>query len=145
MSNRAPHLSKGPSDLEQNGTQRKTPVSSLVFHGLSCGVVRFVPTVSFWNHQIDASQWLMEEFLPELRGKRFRKHRKWCHTYTNYDVIFTPPMTSHRFQKRFLPNSESNTCQNTGNILLRLHLTCGKQCVQRNVVVVKVSCTLSTK
>ena len=25
----------------------------------------------------------------ELRGKRFWKHRKWCHTCTNYDVIFT--------------------------------------------------------
>ena len=25
--------------------------------------------------------------------------------YTNYDVIRTPPMTSHRFRKRFLPNS----------------------------------------
>ena len=24
--------------------------SGPVFHGLSCGVVRFVPTVSFWNH-----------------------------------------------------------------------------------------------
>ena len=43
--------------------------------------------------------------LPELRGKRFRKHRKWCHTYTNYDVIFTPPMTWHSVRKRFLPNS----------------------------------------
>ena len=40
----------------------------------------------------------------ELRGKRFRKHRKWCHTFTNYDIIFTPPMTSQRFRKRFLPN-----------------------------------------
>ena len=43
--------------------------------------------------------------LPEMRGKRFRKHRKWCHMYTNYDVIRTPPMTSHRFRKHFLPNS----------------------------------------
>jgi len=57
-----PHLSKGPSDLKQNGTQEKTPFSCPVFHCLSCGVVRFVPTVSFWNHQIEASHWLMEEF-----------------------------------------------------------------------------------
>ena len=55
------HLSKGPSDLEQNGTQEKTPFSGPVFHGLSRGVVRFVPTVSFWNHQIEASHWLKEE------------------------------------------------------------------------------------
>ena len=33
-----PHLSKGPSDLERNGTQEKTPFSAPVFHGLSCGV-----------------------------------------------------------------------------------------------------------
>ena len=44
------HLSKGPSDLEQNGTEEKTQFSGPVFHGLSRGVVRFVPTVSFWNH-----------------------------------------------------------------------------------------------
>ena len=56
------HLSKGPSDLKQNGTQEKTPFSGTVFHGLSCGVVIFVPTVSFWNHQIEASHWLKEEF-----------------------------------------------------------------------------------
>ena len=58
------HLSKGPSDLKQNGTQEKTPFSCPVFHCLSCGVVRFVPTVSFWNHQIEASHWLKEEFWP---------------------------------------------------------------------------------
>ena len=57
-----PHLSKGPSDLEQNGTQEKTPFSGPVFHGLSRGVVCFVPTVSFWNHQIEASHWMKEEF-----------------------------------------------------------------------------------
>ena len=45
--------------------------------------------------------------LAELRGKRFRKHRKWCHMYTNYDIIRTPPMTSHRVRKRFLPNSDA--------------------------------------
>ena len=56
------HLSKGPSDLKQNGTQEKTPFSGPVFHGLSRGVVCFVPTVSFWNHQIEASHWLKEEF-----------------------------------------------------------------------------------
>ena len=27
-------------------------------------VVLFVPTVSFWNHQIEASHWLKEEFWP---------------------------------------------------------------------------------
>ena len=56
------HLSKGPSDLKQNGTQEKTPFSGTVSHCLSCGVVLFVPTVSFWNHQIEASHWLKEEF-----------------------------------------------------------------------------------
>ena len=56
------HLSKGPSDLEQNGTQEMTKFSGPVFHGFSCGVVHFVPTVSFWNHQIESSYWLIEVF-----------------------------------------------------------------------------------
>ena len=62
LEDKATHLSKGPSDHEQNGTQEKTPFSGQVFHGLSRDVVRFVPTVSFWNHQIKASHWLKEEF-----------------------------------------------------------------------------------
>ena len=56
------HLSKGPSDLKQNGTQEKTPFSGTVSPCLSYGVVLFVLTVSFWNHQIEASHWLKEEF-----------------------------------------------------------------------------------
>ena len=56
------HLSKGPSDLKQNGTQEKTPFSGTVTHCLSHGVVLFVPTVSIWNRQIEASHWLEEEF-----------------------------------------------------------------------------------
>ena len=40
------HLSKLPSDLRQNGTQEKTPFSGTVFHTLSCGVLRFVASVS---------------------------------------------------------------------------------------------------
>ena len=61
---RNPHLSKGPSDIKQNGTKEKILFSGPVSHGLSCGVVLFVPTVSFWNHQIEASHWLKEEFWP---------------------------------------------------------------------------------
>ena len=57
------HLSKGPSDLKQNGTQEKTLFSGKVSDCLSCGVVLFVPTVSFWNHQIEASHWLMGRVL----------------------------------------------------------------------------------
>ena len=30
----SPHLSKRPSDLKQNGTQEKTPLSGTVFHTL---------------------------------------------------------------------------------------------------------------
>ena len=56
------HLSKGPSDLKQNGTQEMTPFSGTVSHCLSCDVFLFVPTVSFWNHQIEASHWMKEEF-----------------------------------------------------------------------------------
>ena len=56
------HLSKGPSDLKQNGTQEKTPFSGTVTHCLSDGVVLFVLTVSIWNRQIEASHWLKEDF-----------------------------------------------------------------------------------
>ena len=62
VSSHKAHLSKGLSDLKQNGTQEKTPFSGTVSHCLSCGVVLFVQTVSFWNHQIEASHWLKEEF-----------------------------------------------------------------------------------
>jgi len=87
-----PHLSKGPSDLKQNGTQEKTPFSCPVFHCLSCGVVRFVPTVSFWNHQIEASHWLMEEFWPV---------RKWFLELT----LGTKRTTPHAGAQKTLPEN----------------------------------------
>ena len=40
------HLSKGPGDLKQNGTQEKTPFSSNVFNTLSHGVIRFLRVVA---------------------------------------------------------------------------------------------------
>ena len=45
-----PHLSKHPSDLKQNGTQEKTPLSGTVFNALTHGVIRFVASVSSKNH-----------------------------------------------------------------------------------------------
>ena len=36
------HLSKGLSDLEQNGTQEWEPFSGTLFHALSHGAIRFV-------------------------------------------------------------------------------------------------------
>ena len=45
------HLAKCLSDLKQNGTQEKTPFSGIVFHTLSHGVLRFVASVSFKNHE----------------------------------------------------------------------------------------------
>ena len=44
------HLSKGLSDLKQNGTHEKKPFSGTVLHALSHGVIRFVASVSFKNH-----------------------------------------------------------------------------------------------
>ena len=41
------HLAKRPCDLEQNGTQEKTPFSGTVLQTLSHGVLRFVASVSF--------------------------------------------------------------------------------------------------
>ena len=40
---------------------RKGTYSGIVFHVLSHSVVLLL-TVSFWNHQLEASHWLIEEF-----------------------------------------------------------------------------------
>ena len=40
------HLAKRPSDLKQNGTQERTPISSNVFKTFSHGVIRFVASGS---------------------------------------------------------------------------------------------------
>ena len=40
------HLSNGPSDLKQNGTQEKTPFYITVFNTLSHGAIRFVASGS---------------------------------------------------------------------------------------------------
>ena len=44
------HLAKRPSDLKQNGTQEKAPISDTVFHTLSHDVFHFVASGSFKNH-----------------------------------------------------------------------------------------------
>ena len=56
------HLAKRPSDLKQNGPQVKTPFSGKVFQTLSHGVLRFVASVGFKNHRIEASDWLVKNF-----------------------------------------------------------------------------------
>ena len=56
------HLAKRPSDLKQNSTQVKTPFSGTVLHTLTHGVLRFVASVSFKNHWIEASDWLSKNF-----------------------------------------------------------------------------------
>ena len=50
------------SDLKQNGTQEKKQFSGTVFNALSHGVIRFVACVSFKNHQMDPSDWLLKKF-----------------------------------------------------------------------------------
>ena len=44
------HLAKWPSDVKQNGTQEKEPLSGTVFNTLSHDVLRFVASGSFKNH-----------------------------------------------------------------------------------------------
>ena len=61
------HLSERPSNLKQNGTQEKTPFSGTVFHTLSHGVLRFVASVSFKNHWIEAPWLAVKEFQPVRR------------------------------------------------------------------------------
>ena len=67
MSWNVSHLAKRPSDLKQNGTQEKTPFSGTVFHTLSHGVLRFVASVSFKNHWIEAPWLAVKEFQPVRR------------------------------------------------------------------------------
>ena len=54
------HLSKGPSDLKVNGTQKIVTFSGPAFHGLSCGVLLFDASVSSRNHKIEAPDWLLK-------------------------------------------------------------------------------------
>ena len=54
------HLSKGPSDLKVNGTQKIVTFSGPAFHGLSCGVLFFDASVSSRNHKIEAPDWLLK-------------------------------------------------------------------------------------
>ena len=51
MGRRVPsYLAKWPSDVKQNGTQEKEPLSGTVFNTLSHDVLRFVASGSFKNH-----------------------------------------------------------------------------------------------
>ena len=47
------HLPKRQCDLKINGTQENATFSGPVFHGLSCGVLLFVASVSFKNHALN--------------------------------------------------------------------------------------------
>ena len=67
ISDNISHLAKRLSDLKQNGTQEKTPFSGTVFHTLSHGVLRFVASVSFKNHWIEAPWLAVKEFQPVRR------------------------------------------------------------------------------
>ena len=50
--------------------------------------------------------WRLEWYLkPVLRANRLGNHRKWRYTYTNYDVIFIPAMTSQRLPNRLVHKS----------------------------------------
>ena len=64
------HLSKGPTDLKQNSTHEKKLFFGSVFHALSYGVNSFVASVSFKNHQMEASHWLLEHLNRWLGGFR---------------------------------------------------------------------------
>ena len=54
------HLSKWPSDLKINGTQENITFSDPAFHGLPCGVLLFASSVSFKNHETEATDWLLK-------------------------------------------------------------------------------------
>ena len=75
------HFAKRLSDLKQNGTQEKTPFSGRVFHTLSHGVLRFVESVSFKNHWIEA---------PWLAAKELQPVRKWFFELTLATKRITP-------------------------------------------------------
>ena len=68
VNNRYHIFPKGPTDLRQNGTQEKKLFSGSVFHALSHGMNRFVASVSFKNHQMEASHWLLEHLNQSQGG-----------------------------------------------------------------------------
>ena len=83
------HLAKRPSDLKQNGTQEKTPFSGRVFYALSHGVLSFVASVSFKNHWIEASDWLVKNFnQPEGGFMSELTHNKTYHTTWKGTLVF---------------------------------------------------------
>ena len=49
------YLSKGSSDLKENGTKEKKPFSGPNLHFLSHGVIRFVAIVSLKSSEIEVS------------------------------------------------------------------------------------------
>ena len=53
ITDRVAHLSKGQSDRKQIGTQENISFSGPGFHGLSCGVICFVPGISSRNHHLN--------------------------------------------------------------------------------------------
>ena len=64
----------------------------------SGGYSSYATTLTFGYDQYISSK-------PVLRAKRLGIHRKWRYTYTNYDVIFIPTMTSQRLPNRLVHNT----------------------------------------
>ena len=58
MSIRITHLSKGLSDLKQNGTREDKPFSGTVCHTFSQGVICYVANVILKTNETEASDWL---------------------------------------------------------------------------------------
>ena len=56
------HISRGPSDVNQNGTQEKAQFWRAHFFALSYGVVCFALTFSFYNHWIETPHRLLKNF-----------------------------------------------------------------------------------
>ena len=99
------HLSKRLSDLKQNGTQKRTPVSGTVFNTLSHGVVSFVASGSSKNHPQTLERLFEGSFLSSVHNiprdfcdvllhiihgvyVSFQSHDLVSHR--EYDIIFRP-------------------------------------------------------
>ena len=79
------HIAKRLSDLKQNGTHKKTPFSGTVFQSLSHGVLRFVASVSFKNHWIEASDWLSKNLNQSESGfLSYHSQQNWPHHVKGY-------------------------------------------------------------
>ena len=95
--------------LHANAINNPCHVSKASFHkahpmAMTCISIKGLPHI-FGPHSTSCLGRLVAVYQAVLRANRLGNHRKWRYTYTNYDVIFIPAMTSQRLPNRLVHKS----------------------------------------